>query len=246
MDFAAHHALALEVAQQGAVLLKNDDSLLPAPAEDLVLVGALARDFRYQGAGSSHINPTQLVSLADALPQVPCYPVGNALTGAIAAQELAQATDVARSARVAVVVAGLPKNCESEGFDRDTIAMPEGHLQLIGAVTAANPNTVVVLVGGSPMETPWIDQVKSVIYLGLSDQAGGQACANLLTGAANPSGKLTETWPLAYAQVPSANTFGAKNTEYRESIYVGYRYYDKAAETVRFPFGYGLSYTEFS
>ena len=152
----------------------------------------------------------------------------------------------AGKAEIAVVVAGLPESYESEGFDRENIKMPEGHIRMIEAVAAANPDTVVVLLGGSVMELPWFDKVKAVLYMGLSGQAGGRACANLLTGAANPCGKLTETWPLRYEDVISKDTFGKREVEYRESIYVGYRYYDKAHVAVRFPFGYGMSYTEFT
>ena len=126
------------------------------------------------------------------------------------------------------------------------MTMPEGHIRLIEAVAAANPNTVVVLFCGSAVETPWLDKVKAVLYMGLPGQAGGAAAANLLTGEVNPSGKLTETWPLTYADVPSRDTFGKKTTHYKEGLYVGYRYYDKAGVDVRFPFGYGLSYTQFA
>ena len=124
--------------------------------------------------------------------------------------------------------------------------MPEGHVRLIETVAAANPNTVVVLFCGSAVETPWIDRVKAVLYMGLPGQAGGEAAAALLTGTANPGGKLTETWPLSYDQVPSRDTFGQKVTRYKEGLYVGYRYYDTAGVPVRYPFGYGLSYTRFA
>jgi beta-glucosidase len=243
-DPAAHDELACTMAQQGAVLLKNEGGLLPAKPEDMVLIGSMAKDFRYQGAGSSHINPTRLTSLTDALPQVPYCPCGDK-NGAVTQQELTQAAQAARQAKVAVVVAGLPDAYESEGFDRNTMAMPEGHDRMIQAVAAANPNTVVVLLGGSPMELPWCDQVKAILYMGLSGQAGGRACANLLTGSANPSGKLTESWPLRYVDVICKDTFGQQDTEYRESLYVGYRYYDRAGKAVRYPFGHGLSYTTF-
>jgi beta-glucosidase len=164
----------------------------------------------------------------------------------VTGEELARAAEAARGARVAVVVAGLPDSYESEGFDRDTMQMPEGHNRLIEAVAGANPETVVVLLGGSPMELPWCDKVKAILYMGLPGQAGGRACAALLTGRENPGGKLTESWPMSYGDVVSRETFGKKNTEYRESLYVGYRYYDKAKKRVRFPFGHGLSYTSFA
>lgn len=244
-DKDAHHALACTIAEQGAVLMKNEDGILPAQAKDMVLIGYMAKDFRYQGAGSSHINPTCLTSLTDALPDVPYCPCCDK-NGNVTDAELAKATQAAKQAKIAVVVAGLPESFESEGFDRDSMTIPEGHNRMIEAVAAANPNTVVVLLGGSPMELPWADRVKAILYMGLSGQAGGLACANLLTGKVNPSGKLTESWPMEYRNVISKDTFGKRNVEYRESIYVGYRYYDKANIPVRFPFGHGLSYTSFT
>ncbi len=243
-DREAHHALALEIARKGAVLLKND-GILPVNEADMVLIGHMAREFRYQGAGSSHINPTKLVNLTDALPGVPFCPCCDK-DGNVTEEALKEAAKLAGRAKTAVVVAGLPDRFESEGLDRDDMAMPEGHNRMIEAVAAANPNTVVVLLGGSPMELPWFDQVKAVLYMGLSGQAGGQAAADLLTGKAVPSGKLTESWPMRYDDVASKDTFGVYHPEYRESIYVGYRYYDKAGKDVRFPFGFGLSYTSFA
>ena len=245
LDVEGHHALARRIAEEGAVLLKNEDDILPVQAEDMALIGSMAKDFRYQGSGSSHINPTKYTSLMDALPDVPYTPCGDK-DGKVTDAELSAAAEAAKNAKVAVVVAGLPDSYESEGFDRPDMSMPEGHIHMIEAVAAANPNTVVVLLGGSPMELPWCGKVKAVLYMGLPGQAGGEACANLLTGKANPSGKLTETWPVRYADTISKDTFGRKNVEYRESIYVGYRYYDKARKEVRFPFGHGLSYTRFT
>ncbi len=244
-DADAHDALACKVAEQGAVLLKNEDGLLPAAPADMVLIGYMAGNFRYQGSGSSHINPTKLTSLTDALPDVPFAPCCDK-DGKIAEEGLKEAAQAAKKAKIAVVVAGLPDAYESEGFDRESMAMPEGHDRMIEAVAAANPNTVVVLLGGSPMELPWRDKVKAILYMGLSGQAGGRACANLLTGKVSPCGKLTETWPLTYDDVISKEAFGQRNVEYRESIYVGYRYYDKARKAVSFPFGHGLSYTQFT
>lgn len=244
-DREAHHALARRVAESGAVLLKNEDGILPLQAEDVVLIGEMARTMRYQGSGSSHINPTRLISLCEAWPQAPFVP-GCDTKGNVTEESLAQAAAAAKSAKVAVVCAGLPDLYESEGFDRETMAMPEGHVRLIETVAAANPNTVVVLFCGSAVETPWIDRVKAVLYMGLPGQAGGEAAAALLTGTANPGGKLTETWPLSYDQVPSRDTFGQKVTRYKEGLYVGYRYYDTAGLPIRYPFGYGLSYTQFA
>ena len=243
-DLDAHHELARTIAQQGAVLLKNQGDLLPAAAGDMALIGHMAAFPRYQGTGSSRVNPTRLVSLRDALPDAPflacCDQDGN-----VTEQALEEAAALARTAQVAVVVAGLPDISESEGFDRQDLSLPEGHNQMIQAVAGANPNTVVVLLGGGPMELPWLDQVPAVLYMGLPGQAGGQACADLLTGRACPCGKLAETWPLSREDLISRDSFGRREVEYRESIYVGYRYYDKANKAVAFPFGHGLSYTQF-
>lgn len=244
IDWQAHHHLARKVAEQGAVLLKNEECILPLSQSDIVLIGDMAANLRYQGSGSSHINPTQLVTITQALPNVPYIPCCDA-NGNVTAQNLQEAADAAKAQKIAVVVIGLPDSYESEAFDRAHMGLPQGHNALVEAVAAANPNTVVILLGGGAMELPWADKVKAILYMGLPGQAGGEAIANLLTGKVNPSGKLTETWPYSYHDVISKDTFGKKNTEYREGIYVGYRYYDKAGKAVRYPFGHGLSYTTF-
>ncbi len=240
-----HHALALEIARQGAVLLKNEDGILPLSSRDMVLIGHMAEDIRYQGTGSSHINPTRVVQVTDAIQDVPYVDCCDS-RGEVTRQELEAAARAARNAKIAVVVAGLPEHYESEAFDRAHMALPQGHEQMICAVAEANPNTVVVLLGGSPVVMPWQNRVKAILYMGLPGQAGGQAIADLLTGKCCPSGKLTETWPLADTDVICRDTFGQKDPEYREGIYVGYRYYDKAQKQVAYPFGYGLSYTSFA
>lgn len=244
-DKDAHNALAQKIAENGAVLLKNEGGILPLDAGGIALIGEMARTMRYQGAGSSHINPTQLTTLCDAMPGVP-FAAGCDVKGTVTEESLREAAETAKQAKVAVVCVGLPDIYESEGFDRETMAMPEGHIRLIETVAAANPNTVVVLFCGCAVEMPWLDKVKAVLYMGLPGQAGGAAAASLLTGKANPSGKLTETWPLCYDDVPSRDTFGKKTTHYKEGLYAGYRYYDTAGKAVRFPFGYGLSYTQFA
>ena len=244
-DTDAHNAVARKVAEGGAVLLKNEGGVLPLRAEDAVLIGSMAKAMRYQGSGSSHINPTKLTSLCDALPKVPFVACCDD-RGEVTPVGLAQAANAARKAKVAVVCAGLPDIYESEGFDRENLRMPEGHVRMIEAVASANPNTVVVLFCGCAVETPWLDRVRAVLYMGLPGQAGGEAAANLLTGKVCPSGKLTETWPLALTDVPSFENFGKKYVHYSEGLYVGYRYYQKAKAPVRFPFGFGLSYTGFA
>lgn len=156
IDWDAHHALALKVAEQGAVLLKNDDNILPLKEEDMVLIGHMAKEMRYQGSGSSHINPKKLVNLTDALPDVPHFACGDD-KGNVTGQDLKEAAEAAKRQKIAVVVVGLPESYESEAFDRDHMGLPDGHNALVEAVTAANPNTVVVMHGGSAMELPWAD-----------------------------------------------------------------------------------------
>ncbi len=250
-DVDAHHRLAQRIAAESAVLLKNEGAILPLKrGQTLAVIGALAQTPRYQGAGSSHINPTLLPNLLDgfaALGVEVAFHPGYLLSGADDPALLTEAVAGASQVDVAVVVAGLPESYESEGFDRDTLAMPASHVALIEQVAATNPNTVVVLVGGAPMEMPWLPRVRAVLHLYLAGQAGGPAAAELLLGRVNPSGKLAESYPLCYADVPSAGFYetGGKQAQYREGLYVGYRYYDTAGKDVLFPFGHGLSYTTF-
>ncbi len=245
-DEKAHHALAREAAEQGAVLLKNGGNMLPLrKGQKVALIGHMAKSPRYQGAGSSHINPFRVVSAVEAMPDC-AYASGCDGQGNTDDALLAEAVSAAKLADVAVVFAGLPDRYESEGFDRDDLSMPEGHVRMIEAVAAANPNTVVVLMCGSAVECPWAESVQAILYMGLPGQAAGEAIANLLYGVANPSGKLTESWPFSYADCPTSGCFGTKDAQYREGVYVGYRYYDKAGVPVRWPFGYGLSYTSFA
>ena len=245
-DYDAHHAVAREAAEQGAVLLKNEDALLPLEAETkIAVIGAMAKSMRYQGAGSSHVNAKKLDQPIDFLPGA-VYTSGCDERGDTTDSLIAEAVAAAKDAEVAVVFAGLPDRYESEGFDRDNMKMPEGHVRMIEAVAQANANTVVILLCGSPVECPWADKVKAILYMGLPGEAGGEAIANLLYGKVNPSGKLAESWPYTYEDVPSAEVFGKmKDALYTEGIYVGYRYYDKVGKAVRWPFGHGLSYTTF-
>ncbi len=240
-----HHELARRAAEQSAVLLKNEDSILPLNSGKRIgLIGHMAKEIRYQGAGSSHINPTKLVQVTDILAKVP-FAKGCDANGNTTEELLQKAAVLAKEVEIPVVFAGLPESCESEGFDRKDMKMPKGHNRLILAVAEVNPNTVVVLMSGSAVEVPWIDKVKAVLYMGLPGQAGGEAVINLLYGNAVPGGKLAETWPISYEDCASASCYGTKDAWYKEGIYTGYRYYDKAEVKVRFPFGYGLSYTKF-
>ena len=246
-DYEAHHALAKRAAAEGAVLLKNEDGILPLqPGAKIAVIGAMAKELRYQGAGSSHINPTKLPQPLELLPGA-VYAPGCDEKGSTTDALLQEVQNAARKAETVVVFAGLPAQCESEGFDRDNLKMPEGHRKMIEVAAQANPNTVVVLLCGSVVECPWAEKVKAILYMGLPGQAGGEAIADLLYGRANPGGKLAESWPYRYEDVPSSAIYG-KTTDalYQEGVYVGYRYYDKAGVPVRWPFGFGLSYTEFS
>jgi len=250
-DVEGHHLLAKKIAANSAILLKNDENILPiAKGKRIALIGALAKSPRYQGAGSSHINPTKLSSAVDGFTALGLdfvYFDGYPLKGAGDETLLAAAVKGAAKCDVVVIVAGLPEEYESEGFDRETLSMPESHNTLIARVAEANLNTVVVLVGGAPVEMPWLSKVKAILNMYLAGQAGGLAMAELLTGMTNPSGKLAESYPLAYADVPSANIYesGGKQAQYREGIFLGYRYFDKIQQDVLFPFGYGLSFTTF-
>ena len=246
-DYEAHHVLAKRAAAEGAVLLKNEDGILPLKKDaKIAVIGAMAKNLRYQGSGSSHINPTKLSQPLDFLPGT-LYAPGCDDRGDTTEDLLSQAAKTAQEAEIAVIFAGLPDRYESEGFDRADMKMPDGQLRMIDAVAAANPNTVVVLLCGSAVECPWADRVKGILYMGLPGQAGGEAVADLLCGRANPSGKLAESWPLSYADVPSSEIYGkTDNALYEEGLYVGYRYYEKSGVAVRWPFGYGLSYTTFA
>lgn len=243
-----HHKLAVEAAEKGAVLLKNEDEILPVDesTESLAVIGYMAKEMRYQGAGSSHINPTRLSAPLDYFPDA-WYAQGCLENGQTTDALLDEVRAVAQKVDKGIVFAGLPGNCECEGFDRKTMRMPEGHLRMIEETGKANKNTIVVLCTGSVVECPWEDQVKGILYLGLPGQGGAEAVYHLLTGQTNPSGKLAETWPYVYADVPSSKIYDRqKDALYEEGIYVGYRYYDKAQIPVRWPFGYGLSYTRFA
>ena len=246
-DYEAHHALAKRAAVEGAVLLKNEGGILPLKKDaKIAVIGAMAKNLRYQGSGSSHINPTKLSQPLDFLPGT-LYAPGCDDRGDTTEDLLSQAAKTAQEAEIAVIFAGLPDRYESEGFDRADMKMPEGQLRMIDAVAAANPNTVVVLLCGSAVECPWADRVKGILYMGLPGQAGGEAVADLLCGRANPSGKLAESWPLSYADVPSSEIYGKTDDAlYEEGLYVGYRYYEKSGVAVRWRFGYGLSYTTFA
>ena len=246
-DYKSHHELAKKAAVEAAVLLKNEDNILPLRKNDeIAVIGAMAKQMRYQGAGSSHINPTKLSNPLDQLSNA-LYASGCDDKGESTDALIAEAIETAKKADVAVIFAGLPEKYESEGFDRDDMKMPQGHIRMIEEVSAVNPNTVVVLLCGSVVECPWADSVKAILYMGLPGQAGGEAIVDLLYGKVSPSGKLTESWPYTYGDVASSEIYDkTEDALYQEGIYVGYRYYEKANVPVRWPFGFGLSYTSFA
>ncbi len=246
-DYKSHHELAKKAAVEAAVLLKNEDNILPLRKNDkIAVIGAMAKQMRYQGAGSSHINPTKLSNPLDQLSNA-LYASGCDDKGESTDALIAEAIETAKKADVVVIFAGLPEKYESEGFDRDDMKMPQGHIRMIEEVSAVNPNTVVVLLCGSVVECPWADSVKAILYMGLPGQAGGEAIVDLLYGKVSPSGKLTESWPYTYGDVASSEIYDkTEDALYQEGIYVGYRYYEKANVPVRWPFGFGLSYTSFA
>ena len=252
-DAAAHHALARRAAEESLVLLKNEGSLLPLAAGSKVAVlGDFAKNPRYQGAGSSMVNSTQVDVLLDKLIDselnVIGYQQGFDRHGKPDAALQKSACELATQADTVILCMGLDEIAESEGLDRSNLRLAQNQLDLLQAVAAVNPKIVVVLYSGSVVETPWLDNCQALLYAALGGQAGAGAVANALTGKINPCGKLAETWPLAYADVPSAADFATrrKTVEYREGLYIGYRYFTTAEKAVRFPFGYGMSYTTFA
>ena len=252
-DAAAHHALARRAAEESLVLLKNEGSLLPlAAGTKVAVIGDFAKNPRYQGAGSSMVNSTQVDVLLDKLIDselnVIGYQQGFDRHGKPDAALQKSACELATQADTVILCMGLDEIAESEGLDRSNLHLAQNQVDLLQAVAAVNPKIVVVLYSGSVVETPWLDNCQALLYAALGGQAGAGAVADALTGKVNPCGKLAETWPLAYADVPSAADFATrrKTVEYREGLYIGYRYFATAEKAVRFPFGYGMSYTTFA
>ena len=252
-DAAAHHALARRAAAESLVLLKNEGALLPlAAGTKVAVIGDFAKNPRYQGAGSSMVNSTQVDVLLDKLIDselnVIGYQQGFDRHGKPDAALQKFACELATQADTVILCMGLDEIAESEGLDRGNLRLAQNQVDLLQAVAAVNPKIVVVLYSGSVVETPWLDNCQALLYAALGGQAGAGAVADALTGKVNPCGKLAETWPLAYADVPSAADFATrrKTVEYREGLYIGYRYFTTAEKAVRFPFGYGMSYTTFA
>ncbi|MBZ2202334.1 MAG: glycoside hydrolase family 3 C-terminal domain-containing protein [Lentilactobacillus hilgardii] len=251
-DLAEQHHFARQAAEESMVLLKNQDQILPLQQSDSVaIVGALAEHPRYQGGGSSHVNafkittPFEIARADDSnVPYAPGYTLEDANVDESLA---ADAVNLAKRADKVIFFAGVPEQDESEGFDKQELELPENQNALIKQIASVNSNVVVVLQNGSAVTMPWISQVKAVLETYLAGEAVGEATWNVLKGVVNPSGKLAETFPLRLEDTPAYGTFDASLEEenYREGIFVGYRYYDAKKQPVLFPFGYGLSYTTF-
>ncbi len=249
-DFDAHHTLAGEIAEDCAVLLKNDGILPLSKTDKLLVAGDLFEKMRYQGAGSSMINPTRVTTPKNAFDE---RKIDYTFCRGYAENKLKTDDEtvseaVAKSAECdkILVFAGLTDYVESEGCDRASISLPENQLNLIEKLLETGKPVIIVLFGGAVMELPFADKASAILNMFLPGQNGGSACANLLFGDKTPSGKLAETWINKYSDVPFADTFGQGiNEVYKESVFVGYRYYLTAEKNVRYPFGFGLSYTTF-
>lgn len=250
MNYNEHHEMSRKLALESAVLLKNNGLLPAKETQKFAVIGAFAREPRYQGSGSSRINPKHLTCAFDVFSEKKidfAYAGGyNLRSSGMDAALLGEAVETARGKDIVFVFAGLPDEYESEGFDRTHLELPESHNRLISGIAAVNPNVAVVLYGGAPVVMPWIDEVKSVLMCYLPGESAGEAAFDLLFGKAVPCGKLAETFPAFLSDNPSYPYYGgSKTVEYRESIFVGYRYYDAANKNVLFPFGFGLSYSTF-
>lgn len=245
------HEMARKVAEESIVLLKNDGILPLSETDEIAFIGKFAKKPRFQGGGSSHINSHKIDSAMDMVAGMANITYAQGYDDAedvIDEKMIAEAVEAAKKAKAAVIFAGLPDAFESEGFDRTHMRMPDCQNKLIEEVAKAQPNTVVVLHNGSPVEMPWVNDVKGIVEAYLGGQAVGGAIVDILFGRVNPSAKLAETFPLKLSDNPSYLYYIGEGdvVEYREGIFVGYRYYDKKNMDVLFPFGHGLSYTTFA
>lgn len=251
VDDVEHHRLARRAAAAGTVLLTNDGVLPLATDTDIAIIGRFAVDPRYQGAGSSQVVPTRLDDarrhLEERMSGRVRFAEGyDAETGDATPDQIRRATDLAREVDVPIVFVGLPGIMEAEGYDRETLALPNGHDELVAAVCAANPRTVVVLANGAPVLLPWADRPAAIVEAYLGGQAAGSATVDVLIGDAEPGGRLAESFPASMVFPSEENFAGRKRqVQYREGLYVGYRFHDTADVGARFPFGHGLSYTTF-
>lgn len=251
VNYEQHHQLAIKAAQKSAVLLENDGILPLIGKEKVAILGDFAENPRYQGAGSSMVNPYQLDSILTCIKDTELdvigYEQGYERVGKIDEERIKAGVALAKRADVALIFVGLNEVEEVEGNDRKSMKISEQQIALLEEVTKVNGKVVAIISGGSVIEMPWVSSCNAVLHGYLSGQAGATALLNILTGKANPSGKLSETYPFSYESCPNQNYYPGKErtSEYREGLYVGYRYYDKSKVSVRYPFGYGLSYTSF-
>ncbi|MBA3379553.1 MAG: glycoside hydrolase family 3 C-terminal domain-containing protein [Chloroflexia bacterium] len=257
LDKDAHHRLARRASAESIVLLKNETNLLPLDRkamDSVAVIGGFAREPRFQGAGSSEVEPTRVDSVMDQLEQVAgtaslVYAPGYGPDGGEDAVRLAEARDLAASADVAIVVVGLPASMETEGRDRSHIDLPNSHNDLVHAVLEVQPNTAIVLINGSAVALPWLNDVPAVVEAWLGGQASGGAIVDVLTGIVNPSGKLSETFPVRLEDTPSYLDFptaGDGTVRFTEGVFTGHRWYEARKIAPLIPFGYGLSYTTFA
>lgn len=257
LDKDAHHRLARRASAESIVLLKNETNLLPLDRkamDSVAVIGGFAREPRFQGAGSSEVVPTRVDSVMDQLEQVAgtaslVYAPGYGPDGGEDAVRLAEARDLAASADVAIVVVGLPASMETEGRDRSHIDLPNSHNDLVHAVLEVQPNTAIVLINGSAVALPWLNDVPAVVEAWLGGQASGGAIVDVLTGIVNPSGKLSETFPVRLEDTPSYLDFptaGDGTVRFTEGVFTGHRWYEARKIAPLIPFGYGLSYTTFA
>ncbi len=251
-DIEKHHAMAAKASEQSIVLLKNENGILPLKkGAKVAVIGEFAQKARYQGAGSSVVNPTKLDNAMDVIKNfdldVAGFEAGYPRSGKGNAEMQAKAVELAKQADIVLLYIGLDEISESEGLDRAHMRLPQSQVDLIEAVAAVNPNVVAVMSAGSAVEMPWLPKCKALIHGYLCGQAGASSVLKAVMGEVNPSGRLAETYPVKYEDVSSAPYFPAKErtAEYRESLYVGYRYFETAKVPVLFPFGFGLSYTTF-
>ena len=251
-DIDAHHAMAARASEQSIVLLKNEGNILPLKSGTKVaVIGEFAQKARYQGAGSSVVNPTKLDHAMEVIKNfdldVAGFEAGYPRSGKGDPAMQARAVELAKQADVVLLYIGLDEISESEGLDRSHMKLPQSQIDLLEAVAAANPNVVAVMSAGSAVEMPWLPKVKALVHGYLCGQAGASSVLKVVMGEVNPSGKLAESYPVKYEDVSSAPYFPSKerNAEYREGLFVGYRYFETAKVPVLFPFGFGLSYTTF-
>lgn len=251
-DTEDHHAVAAKAAEQSIVLLKNENDILPLKKNTkIAVIGEFAQKARYQGAGSSVVNPTKLENIMDVIGifdlDVVGFEPGYPRSGKGDPDLLKKAVDLAQKADIILLYIGLDEISESEGLDRSHMKLPQSQIDLINAVAVVNPNIVAVMSAGSAVEMPWLNKCKALIHGYLCGQAGATAILRVILGQVNPSGKLAESYPIQYEDIPSAPYFPSKErtSEYREGLFVGYRYFETAQIPVLFPFGFGMSYTAF-